>query len=143
MLNIEFYKNDIQKLGTAYFSCINGKIGECDSDKCRKCIIKGKTHDCVYNRLEWLASEYKKPILDVPERNYLSAVIRPFKKDVRFIFKDKKDTVYGHEKIIISILDEKNLSSYIHLPPFKKDKMYKGMELEKQYTLEELGLNDA
>lgn len=118
MLNIEFYKNDIQKLGSAYFSCINGKIGECDHDKCKKCIIGGKNHDCVYNRLEWLAQEYKKPILDVPERNYLSAVIRPFKKDVRFIFKDKKDTVYGHEKIIISILDEKNLSSYIHLPPF-------------------------
>ena len=66
----------------------------------------------------------EKEILDEKEKEYLSAVIRPFKDRIEFIAKRK-------------MFDEA-----ISLPYFKKGTMYKGMELYKEYTLKELGLGE-
>ena len=82
---------------------------------------------------KWLDMEHKEPILDEAERAYLSAVIRPFRKSVISI---EKSTIYG-EGEVICIDTEK---SDIVLPPFEEGTMYKGMELDREYKLEELGL---
>ena len=74
-----------------------------------------------------------KPILDEKEKEYLSAVIKPFRDQVISI--SKKSANYG-EFIGISIDEAED----IYLPYFKKGTIYKGMELNKDYTLEELGL---
>ncbi|MDD6369156.1 hypothetical protein [Galactobacillus timonensis] len=89
--------------------------------------------------LHWLQSEHKEPILDEAERNYLSAVIRPFRDDVRGI--RKMQSIYrlpddGKEYIKICMRSDEE----INLPYFRKGTMYKGMELGRKYTLEELGL---
>ena len=76
-----------------------------------------------------------KPILDEKEKDYLSAVIRPFRDRVESIYK-YRDIHKSYESIIIRI---KNDSSIV-LPQFKKGTMYKRMKLDKKYTLEELGL---
>jgi len=75
-----------------------------------------------------------KPILDEKEKEYLSAVIRPWKNKIGYIEKR-----YGIDNEWIEIYLKKG-NSYTNLPRFKKGTMYKGMELDKEYTLEELGL---
>lgn len=81
--------------------------------------------------------EIKKPILDEKEKEYLSNVIKPFRDKVMNIAK------YDTEKnqfIRICYCDiDKNLE-YMYFPPFKKGTMYKGMEVNKKYSLEDLEL---
>ena len=79
--------------------------------------------------------EKNKPILDDAGKEYLSAVIRPFKDKVKCI--RKRGTSRG-EYIEIGILND----SAIILPYFEKGTMYKGMEANKEYTLKELSLDE-
>ena len=74
-----------------------------------------------------------KEILDKKEKEYLSAVIRPFKGRVDYI---KKFDITGKEFICIYLKNDED----IDFPYFKKGTMYKGMKLDKRYTLKELGL---
>ena len=74
-------------------------------------------------------------ILDDVEKRYLSAVIRPFRKRVDSIIKISDPLSYDKEYIFIK-LDEDSVS----LPYFKIGTMYQGMELDRPYTLKELGL---
>ena len=83
--------------------------------------------------LDWMAQEYKPEPLDYVEKKYLSEVIRPFRKEVTTI--KKIEDPAGGEYISILLKD-----NGMCLPCFKKDTMYKGLELEKRYTPEELGL---
>ncbi len=80
----------------------------------------------------------EKEILDEKEKEYLSAVIRPFRDRVEYIKK-----VGGNREFIeITINDKYFYFEHINLPYFKKGTMYKGMELDKKYTLKELGLDE-
>ena len=87
--------------------------------------------------------EYKGPILDEEEKKYLSAVIRPFRDRVKYIY---KINVIDDCSQIISIrmerydFEENPICEYMYLPYFKKDTLYKNMEAGKKYTLKELGL---
>lgn len=83
--------------------------------------------------LDWMAQQYREPILDSKEKKYLSEVIRPFRKEVTVI--KKLGTPAGKEYILIILKDD-----CMSFPSFKKGMMYKGLELEKRYTPEELGL---
>lgn len=83
---------------------------------------------------------YEKPILDKVERKYLSDVIRPFRKDYKITI-SKKSVIDAKEYLCISVKKIPSVfSEFILLPCFKKDSMYKGMERDKEYSLEELGL---
>ena len=74
-------------------------------------------------------------ILDDAEKRYLSAVIKPFRKHVQNIAKYR---TYGNtEEYIIIQIDS---SERVYFPHFKAGTMYKGMEIDKEYTLKELGL---
>ena len=79
--------------------------------------------------------EAPKQILDKEEKEWLENFLRPFRKRVIFI-KKTYDFNYGRN-IIIELKDERYP---ISLPYFEKDEYYKGMELDKEYTLKELGL---
>ena len=90
---------------------------------------------------EW--EEYKEGILDEKEKEYLSAVIKPFRDRVKYIYKTNEiDDCSQLISIRMERYDfEENLRcEYMYLPYFKKDTMYKGMETDKKYTLEELEL---
>lgn len=86
------------------------------------------------NILDWMAQEYKPEILDKVEKKYLSEVIRPFREEVIDITK-MKDFVRYRDFIRIQVGDE-----YMFLPRFERDTMYKGLEYDKPYKPEELGL---
>ena len=92
-------------------------------------------NDSAYKK--WLDMEHKEPILDEAELKYLSAFIKPFRNDVTMIRKDK-DMACNTTRFRIAIYVSK--SGYSYLPWFNSWTMYKGMDLCKAYTLEELGL---
>ena len=80
-----------------------------------------------------------KQILDKEEKEYLSNVIKPFRKHIITI---RKIQNYKYEFIEIVIYSnvEGVSCEVISFPYFKKSKMYKGIEINKEYTLKELGL---
>lgn len=80
-----------------------------------------------------------KPILDDVEKEYLSAVIKPFRDRIISIrkYRYNKDEYIG---MYVKYYAETDESEMITLPLFKEGTIYKGMELKKYYTLEELGL---
>ena len=89
---------------------------------------------CLGESLEWLNQEYKEPILDDAERKYLAAVIKPFREKIKYIRKNK--SAYKDKQFIsIRFYDD----DYMYFP-YLDDAMYKGMEVNKEYSLEELGL---
>lgn len=87
--------------------------------------------------LSWLEEEYEPTILAEKEKAYLSAVIKPFRKRIEYIERMDNSFVNGNQYqfLCISLTND-----YCCLPLFKKDTIYKGMEVNKRYTLEELGL---
>lgn len=132
MLNIEKYKDIVLEnlnncnLETSLRGLYGEKVVYCPHTNCG---------ECKERFLKWLLSEYKEQILDDVEREYLSAVIKPFRKKVKHIA--IWDTCNGSKQFVhIKLYDE----DCINLPNFKPNAMYKGMELHKEYTLEELGL---
>ena len=81
----------------------------------------------------------KEPILDKEEKKYLSAVIRPFRDRVEYILKGDRGDNRSYIIIVIKSIDKDRKES-ICSPYFETNKMYKGMEEGKEYTLEELGI---
>ena len=84
---------------------------------------------------------YEEPVLDEKEKEYLSAVIKPFRERITYIAK-VEDDIHWFYWIMIRV-DIGFLNDYYDfcLPPFKEtSSMYKNMEVGKEYTLDELGL---
>lgn len=87
-----------------------------------------------------LASVAYPQVLDAAEKKYLRDVIRPFRD--RIICVKKAHAARNYEQICIKLKSITGLGaiSNIPLPFFTEGEMYKGMEIDKEYTLEELGL---
>lgn len=140
MLNVEKYRNEIiceldkdPRIGYALVNVardhgFNSGLNPYNGDEPKE-----------YNKevLNWLLSEYKEPpILDEVEREYLSAVCRPYKVEHILkagIINNKVWLSVGVSSITIGIEE-------IKLPLFEKNTMYKGMEVGKYYTPQELGV---
>ena len=83
-----------------------------------------------------------KLILTEKEREYLSNIVKPF-RDRKVVIKkyEYPQNEYKNECIQISVeYYDKTGGETISLPIFKKGTMYKGLESNKCYTLEDLGL---
>lgn len=80
--------------------------------------------------------EEVKEILDAEEKEYLGNVIKPFRDRVTKI--KKFENIRDRQKEYITIYIKNDYA--ITLPNFKKNTMYQNIELDKMYTLEELGL---
>ena len=140
---IKYAKEIQQMLNQEYFECSlwNIRNGKRASEDCRHIPesfdpVSGRDEfckKCLCESLEWLNQEYKDPILDDVEREYLSAVIKPFRKKISYIRKSE-DLRKKYIKIVLCNGDS------MYFPYLANDEMYKGMELGRNYTLEELGL---
>ena len=88
---------------------------------------------------ELTINKIPKTILDEKEKEYLSAVIKPFRKHIITI---RKIEYYKYEyiEIVIYRTDEGPSGEVFSFPYFNKGEMYKGMEINKEYALDELGL---
>lgn len=78
--------------------------------------------------------ERKEEILDGTEKKYLARVIKPFRHKVKSIMKRSQHSSLCYIKICLKNGDA------AYLPCFKENSMYKGMELNREYSLKELGL---
>lgn len=141
MLNAEKYRDEIQKLldrgNDATLNKKTKKVVSCRETNCYNCAFF-TIKSCVYEREKWLISEYKEPILTEEEKEYLSSVIEPFRKFIVYIEKTKY--IDGWERITFYSLNLKSWECVTNLPPFQSGTRFKGMELNKQYSLEKLEL---
>lgn len=128
MLNIEKYKDDILNAELTHINC-------CVNLLSNKGICFKDCKECKKNAMKWLLSEYKEPILDEVEREYLKAVIRPFRNKIDTISKFR--TWDDSSQYIYIEMKDTHIGT---LPVFPKGTMYKGMKENKNYTLKELGL---
>ena len=128
MLNIEKYKDDILNAELKHINC-------CVNLLSNKGICFKNCKDCKKAVMEWLLEEAKDPILDDVEREYLSATIKPFRKMIAYIVK-AQDFDDGKQCIRIILQNGDGM----HFPYLDDDAMYKGMEVNKEYSLEELDL---
>lgn len=133
MLNIEKYKDQILNIHEKNWLSIECAIGN----------VRGvhlpcnqNCNECELLSLIWLSKEAEEPILDDAEKKYLSAVIKPFRNKVEYIAKFKSACSENEQYIHILFYE----GHYLSFPYFKANSMYKGMELNKAYTLQELGL---
>lgn len=96
-------------------------------------------NDALYQLMKEI-EEYNEPILTDSERDYLKAVIKPFKDRVNYIMKVENDAEYLMIGVN-SITDYLDIET-ISLPYFTKGSKYVNMEWDRRYTLKELGLED-
>lgn len=101
----------------------------------------------IFQNIKWKDSEptyiediISPQILDEAERQYLSAVIRPFRDEVQYIVKTDNGCHLDYCQLRIGF---PNASDDIYLPCFRESDMYKGMKLGWAYSLRELRLNVA
>lgn len=142
MKNIEKYEEEIKKEIANFrdIPCIVKDLKDGGCGESRNCVT------CSTEMLHWLSQEYEEPILTEKEKAYLKSVINPRRDDVlcirkwRFYEGTKQEytTVTIYEKHPTSTSD----NSYWTLLDFvvTEDMPFEGMELEKVYSLEELGL---
>ena len=136
MLNINKYEKELRKYGTHFAITKEGVPVNCDLCECSDCLLGGGI--CYLKRMEWLLQEYKQPILTDEEKVITKNIIKAFeqfnKKPV-YISKIEYYSIEGQCFLEIKYEDDR-----INTPNFKNDELFKGMELRKEYTLEELGL---
>ena len=143
MKNIEKYEKEISQLANegddivCSIATVAGivKDNSCSTRNCKECQKK-----C----LEWMYSEYNEQILSDDEKDIVKAMID--------IIHEFECTVIDVKKIDIGNCDSFILIRYedpvigtddtISSPIIDNDK-FKGMELNRKYTLEELGLENV
>lgn len=133
------------KLGQKVKIIRTGKIGEINNITSEDFGTSGVSNTCY--RVEYIKEndwnwftvhdlEEVKDMLDSKEKEYLRNIIKPFKNKVESI--KKLEHIGDRQKEFITISIENDYP--INLPYFKQNTMYKNMEINKEYTLEELGL---
>lgn len=134
--NLEKYKTELGKIfyqGCGNAAAIFDKIKtNCDSN-----IRSNYGQTYIEDILDWMSQPYKERILNDTEREYLSAVLRPFGKNICTVCKKSTQSYSG---LSYEYLEVKLSTERWCFPKFVEGTMYKGLELGKGYTLEELGL---
>lgn len=140
MLKIEKYKNEISKLVNEdnILPCAIATVAGIRKEK--PCYHQ-ECEECHKKCLEWMYSEYKEPILSDEEKDIIISMIYSLHKigcTVNYVIKDVNEN-----GIAYFMIDYSNHAfgyrEMMATPYFKKDK-FNGMEIGKEYTLEELGI---
>lgn len=133
MLKIEKYKDEIK--------------AELEKDKTLGCVVNklmGNTCDdypkcnvCYLKVLDWLSEEYKEPILTEEEKVIIKNILKtfePFGKELSYITKNHWNCDES------CFLNFKYGNDSLGTLAFNSGKLFKGMEINKRYTLRGLGL---
>lgn len=136
-------KKEFRKWKDIY--CRSGKMNCSECPFCKACGVESGD-SLVFNKdvysdkfLDQTIEIEAPDILDKEEKEYLSTVIKPFRHRIAYIEK-MLDPFKDREKIVIYYRNCYNVIKCIELPAFKSELMYKNMESDRKYTLEELGL---
>ncbi len=142
MLNAEKYKERIKELDYR-FALRNGKLKSCKGNRCDECTFYEGSCSCMKFINQWLLEEYKEPILTEEDKKILKDVINVFNSFKKEIVDIRKRHICRGCYLYINYIDggEDVSSIETHTTlPFNGDKLFKGMKLDKRYTLEELEL---
>lgn len=116
----------VDKTSNYGFSSIDEQLRYFNDDVSIVKVERPAQYETVFEREE---------VLDETEKKYLTDVIRPFRKRIQFIQKKKEITEINPYIRIVCEDNDKLVFPYI-----TDNSMYKGMEVNKKYTLKELGL---
>ena len=112
-----------------------------------KAYVLDKAEECLAEYFKKVGADFaeifKEPeVLDEVEKAYLGNILKPFLKKYDTIEVVKYRSYFGGvEWIEINLNeDENDNDDVIEFPAFETGTMYKGMEKDKKYTVEELGL---
>ena len=132
MLNAEKFKKEIESFDYM-FAVVENKVVNCaDLDTCENCEFKAR---CGGGKIKWLLQEYKESILTDKEKTCLKKIIK-FKRD-SVIYISKIVLLKGTENEFTNIvIATKGTLEAVATPGMP----FEGMELEREYSLEELGL---
>ena len=140
MKNIEKFGKEISHLvnkGSSLECSIATVAGIREEKPCFDQVCKECHNKCI----EWMCSEYKEEILSDDEKEIIKSmvnIIHKFGCEVNYVYKSEcsngycfigttfKNIVTGSRELIDS--------------PYFNDDKFKGMEYDREYTLEELGL---
>lgn len=133
MKNIEKYKDEILKYA-GYQHSLMCLIYEniMKKNDCTGCCSK-----CKRETIEWLTSEYEEPILTEEEKVIIKNILKafePFGKKLSYIIKDRWNCDES------CFLNFKYGNDSFGTLTFNSGKLFKGMEINKRYTLRGLGL---
>lgn len=92
-----------------------------------------------FDKLVWKREE---SILDDKEKEWLNHFIESTNIKVNNITKYESDFYNNREYLVIDYNNSNDDRESTRFPYFKKGSMYKGMEVNKKYTLKDLGLDD-
>ena len=105
-------------------------------------VYKDWCNSSILNDLLTGGVKIAEPILTKKEKEYLSNIVKPF-RDRKVVIEKYEYPQNEHKNECIQISVEfydKTGGETVSLPIFKKGTMYKGLESNKCYTLEDLGL---
>lgn len=137
MLNIEKYKDEILE----YVGCRDSLMCLIYENIMKKNDCTGCCSKCKRETIEWLTSEYKEPILTDEEKEYLKNLIKHFRNYIKYIERETEDFYNGEQLESINIWMEKgDIGNFTIIPIVETSLTFEGMEDERQYSLEELGL---
>ena len=129
-------KKRIKDLTEEEIKGLEDKAYKFEDSKGEPCLI---TKSFIIDFLNSTIDIPDKHILDKQEHDYLRAVCKPF--EVVSICKnetwsgDEWITIYTKSRVYFG-----SIASWL-LPVFTKDTMYKGMEVDKEYTIKDLELD--
>lgn len=131
MLNIEKYKKEILR----YSGYQHSLICLIYEDIMKKNDCTGCCSKCKRETIEWLTSEYKESILTDEEKACLKKIIKSKRDSVIYISKIAflKGTENEFTNIVIATKGTLEAVATPCMP-------FEGMKLEREYSLEELGL---
>ena len=142
MKNIEKYEREISKLlneGNPLPCAIAISAG-ISNGSCFGC----KCSDCHKKCIEWMYLEYKEPILTEEEKTIVESMIYVLQK-IGCTVKNVTKYDNGRDKAYIGVNYTNEITGAcgrMTTPWFKNNK-FKGMKADKEYTLEELGLENV
>ena len=101
----------------------------------------------LFSAIKWEDEEptlisdiYNPQVLNDAEREYLKTVLKPFHENVAYVEKVHYYPINGDTSSSLAFLFIKLHDGKLEFPNFDSRKMYLGMELNKKYKMDELGL---
>ena len=145
MKNIEKYEHEISQLvneGDDIECAIATAAGIVKENSCstRKC------KECRKECLEWMYSEYKgdKDILTDQEKEIVKLMIDfAHKCDSNIVYIRKHEDEFNGVYVYCELINKKNDTSGRIYTPWLSKNLFKGLKNRKEYTLEELGLENV
>lgn len=143
MKNKEYFKDQIYDiLCSCKSGAVNRKTGEpfmCNGS-CANCALFRSDGTCKTRAfMNWLGEEHKEHVLTYEEMQYLENIVRPFKDRVKSITKRLYSNDDAYIQLNVKSMHDRNYE-LINLPLFVRNKMYRRMVAEKEYTLKDLGM---